>query len=1036
VRNTGTARNPSWELAATAYPGLSTGGHATPAAADLNADGQADLLVGSSDGGLQFYLYRDPGAPPASSDSYAPGDTIQVRGTLRLYSPALSASAASEVRALAWPSLLMLHDEDGAPLPAQGTFQSTLLTPSGLPIQSTRRPTVGIAPGLEISTFSSAGDHVLEGHFVADLRLPVDLPAGTYRPQFQLDIAGVPTDTTWLAAYVTTFTYDPHTAALPPIRVGQPAPQRRLVWRLLMDDISQGTRGASARQDRTIYQLGSQIVTQGAPLHVPPVDTRTGQTISYRLEPFLPMISFTDRRMPTPPLVPLALPGGQLCVQVREPDGSQRNLGCEPFAQSFNRTKTTRQGQDLNVGTVQLEDVYSLMAASDRFRTTFDQFGRHTITMDGTVQDLWGNTYSGGGTYDVWVAHELDVDSGVLPGTPLAAGDAFHPTFQFYPRVPAEIEFSLTHYPNSDPSQAITYRRDGQANAYGYYAGAPISLASPGEFRVDLTAVYTAPSGALYMGAMTWGSVVMTPPEQAPHLVAHGRRGVDSLQAIPGSPWFVSCRDLSIDAAAVSHTFNPYFAGDIVWSRMFDAPGECPSGVNSGGDSLILGASVQDTVGAVEAAIQARASRTWPETYGPGSLNERISAGELPLFCSTHSGRPPQLALRRIGATLPGDVDQIAYSYRSSQRPGVHVREVIAEDSESGGYWRLDTLYDDQLGVGILGDQPNDFKFQYLGIVYRDLETGRNEYLAHGSGWIFIPDDDDRGTRVMPPFSGPGNGGWTTEGGPILTLKGQEVHAFILPTGTRPGAVLETGDTFRFAGHVMPTLDSRVAVTLTAPGGQQTLLGGQANPVGYYADPADDVTVGEAGLWSVDVRVWHDGRCSGGQTVPPYPSGDVLGSADGRYWFYVVPPGSQPLDVTSPAPGWLQWGQTVTPIDIQGSLPEGLSGATIEYTIAMPGYILERGQVTPAGSAYHITFDPVALQHDYPNLDLIGRDSWHAGLADTISIGLLLHGRQGDQAVYRANTITLQGDQVYVGGASTGPSQDVYLPLVLQNTSY
>jgi hypothetical protein len=496
----------------------------------------------------------------------------------------------------------------------------------------------------------------------------------------------------------------------------------------------------------------------------------------------------------------------------------------------------------------------------------------------------------------------------------------------------------------------------------------------------------------------------------------------------------VSCRDLPIDPSAVSHTLNPYFGGDILWTRMNDAPGECPPGVTSGGDSLIMGASVQDTVGAVEAAILARANRAYPGTFGPGSLSERAAAGELPLFSSTRSGQPPQFSLGRIGVALPPDVDQIAYSYRYSERPGVRVREVVAEDSESGGYWRLDTLYDDQLGVGFLGDQPNDYKFQYLGIVYRDLETGRNEYLGHGSGWIFIPENDPKGSRAMPPFAGPGNGGWTTEGGPILTLKGQDVHIFVLPTGTRPGAVLETGDTFRFAGHVMPTLDSRVAVTLTAPSGKVRLLGGQANPVGYYADP-DDVTVDEAGPWTVDVRVWHDGRTSGGQTVPPYPSGDVLGSADGRYWFYAVPPGSARLDVTSPSPGWLQWGQAITPVVVQGTVPQGLSGAVVEYTISMAGYILQRGQVTPQGGSYRLVLDPAALQEDYPNLDLIGRDSERAGLADTISIGLLLRGKHSGQAIYRANTITLQGDRVYVGGASSGSLQGTFLPLVMQNAA-
>ncbi|MEE9618409.1 MAG: carboxypeptidase-like regulatory domain-containing protein, partial [Anaerolineae bacterium] len=458
--------------------------------------------------------------------------------------------------------------------------------------------------------------------------------------------------------------------------------------------------------------------------------------------------------------------------------------------------------------------------------------------------------------------------------------------------------------------------------------------------------------GTLYTGAMTWGGIVMTPGNEA-QLIAHGRRGVDFLTNIPNH-WFISCRDLPIPPGAIGHTLNAYFNGDIVWSGMEDSPGECPAGVSSGGDSLVMGASVQDTVGMIEAAVRTRADRVHPPLAAPGTLSERFNVGEIPLFISTRSGRPAQLVLRKIEGMVPDDVDQIAYSYRSSQRPGVRVRELVAEDGQSGGYWRLDTLYDDQLSVGVQGDQPNDFKFQYVGVVYRDLDSGHNEYAGQGSGWIFIPDDDPTGSRVMPPFAGPGNGGWTTEGGPILTLNGEDIHIFILPTGVRPGAVLQTGDMFRFAGHIMPTLDSRVAVTVTAPSGTQYLGGGQANHVGYFYNPDDAIVVDEPGLWSVDVRSWHDGQCSGGVTIPPYPSGDVLGSEDGRYWFYVVPGNASRLQVSSPSPGFLSFEGEVTPITITGSVPAGLSGVTVDYTISMPGYILKHGQVTPSGDTYQI----------------------------------------------------------------------------------
>lgn len=1016
IRNTGTAVSPAWELVSTQLPGIDIGEHATPAAGDLNDDGFPDLLLGDGDGGLNLYNYMGVGSPPPPNAAYAPGDLLHIEGTLRLHSPAITAATdlnAIEVRG--WPHLMLLFDEEGRAVAAEDYFMSTLLTPTGFPIQGGGRPSLGFERSLVPSSLVYAGNGTIEGALDVSLALPADLPSGIYRPTIWFEISGVPTSTQWLAANVNYHTLYPKEAALPPITVGQVEQPPRLIWRLMMDDFVQGTHGAGAREDEGIFGLASQITSQGAPFTVLPVDDQTGQALSYRLEPFLPMISYTDRRMPSPPLIPFDLPGGQLCVTVEKPDGSVVNLGCEALAQSFNRTKTTRDGLDLNSGTVQIDDAYALKAASDRFRFTFEDYGRHVVTMTGTVPDLWGNSYAGGGTYELWVAEPLDMDPGVLPGTPLAVGDVFNPALQLHPRVPATVTLTVTHYPDSDPAQAEIHTLTGVANRYGVFspsaAAAPLVLSSPGEFRVDLSASYTDPGGALHMGTLVWGGVVMTPPGQA-DLIAHGRRGLDSLLVIP-SHWFVSNRDLTIPPGVVSHSFNPYFNGDVLWSRMSDGPW--------GGDSLLIVASVQDTVGVVQAALESRFARMNIE----GNFAERAAVGELPLFISTRSGLHPTFD--------PEGVDQIAYSYRSSQRPGVHVREVVSQDNQNGGYWRLDTLYDDQLSVGVQGDLPNDFKFQYLGAVYRDLDTGRNEYAGQGTGWIFIPEDDITGSRVMPPFAGPGNGGWTTEGGPILSLKGQDIHIFILPTGVQPGAILEVGDTASFAGHIMPTLDSRVAVTFTAPSGTRHIAGGQANSIGYFYDPDDDFAVQEAGLWSVDVRVWHDGQCSGGQTVAPYPSGDVLGSEDGRYWFYVVPEGSPRLHVATPTPGYLDFDGAVTPITISGTLPPGLTGAAIDYTITMPGFILEHGQATLAGATYTITFDPVALAQDFPNLDLVGRDEYgRAGLADTFAITMLLRAQDGATPVIRANGVTLQGDRVYVDAGALGLPHAIFLPLLLR----
>jgi hypothetical protein len=741
--------------------------------------------------------------------------------------------------------------------------------------------------------------------------------------------------------------------------------------------------------------------------------------------------------MPNAPLIPLYLPGGEISVQVQKPDGSVTDLGGHRFAQSFNRSPTTFAGYDINPGTTQMNDVYSLMVDSSSLRVTFERYGHHVITMTGVLSDVWGNIYFGGGTYDVWVAHLLDIDPGVLPGTPLTVTDSINPVIQVYPRVPAEISMLATIYPNSSPALAVRLERGGQANSFGYLGSVePIFIGQPGEIRLDLTASYSDPNGRLYMGTRAWGGVVMSPTSS---LIAHGRRGVDSLTTITDVlPWFVNCRDLSIPVGPVKHTLNPYYNGDIIWSRMVDGPGECPD-ESSGGDSLVLGTSVQDTSGGlIEVAIETRFNRMQPGLAAPGSFDERKIVGELPLFMSTYSGRAATLVLGQLGDVLPFDIDQVAYSYRSSQRPGMRVREVVAEDSQTGGYWRLDTRYDDQIGAGVMGDQVNDFKFQYLGLVYRDLDTGRNEYLGQGSGWIFIPDSDTGGSRTMPPFAG--YGPWTVEGGPLLTLKGEDVHIFILPTGVSSGAILELGNTFRFGGHIMPTLNSKVAFTATSPSGTPFFGGGQANSIGYYYDPSDDFVIDEAGIWSVDVRVWHDGRIGNGQQVNcatnsslPCPSGDVLGSADGRYWFYVVPPGTPRLNVSSPEPSFLSFGDSVIPIVISGTVPLGLTDPVVSYTISMPGYILQYGSVTPSGGVYQIDFDPAALNADFPSLDLYSRDDPNqAGLADRFSVSLLLRGDGDGGMVYRANAITMFGDQVFVDSPPPTPHRFVFLPLVLR----
>ena len=937
---------------------------------------------------------------------FSPGDSMRIEGTFRAYSPAIDSTTDLEMlSADANLDLLQLFAGDGRAV-GPTIFMSSRLTPTGFPIQGDGMAARHLdGASISITDFTLVGEHSVEGTFVVDTQLPADLGEGMYRPFFSFRFSGFPASEEWIAAEVYSVWLEPFQKALPPIFVGGEAPEpTRMVWHLLLDNPVQGIRGTGAVEDREHFGFTHRIATQGSPYVIPPVDQRTGRPITYRLEPYMPRMSQTDRRIPSRPVLPFAYPGGMLNVVVEPTDGPHRDLGSAPIVQSVSVTRTAAGGGDLNPGTTQFNDCYSLTTGEESFKVTFDSWGRHFVIMNGWVEDIWGNTYVSEGAYELWVAEVLDIDPGVLPSVPLAVGDAFNPAVRLTPGVPAEVTITVTLYPDSDPNAAIVQTINGTANQFGRFSSddSPVTMDDPGEYRVDLTARYTADSGELYMGAMTWGGIVMTPPAEA-ELVAHGRRGVDGMEQIPGS-WFVSSRDLTIPDGAVAHTYNTYYNGDLLWTRISDRAW--------GGDSLLLVATLQDLVGATEQDIFDRTQRMGLESAPPGTFTERFQAGEMPVFTSTSSGLSPLIA--------PEDIDQIAYSYRSSQRPGVRVRELVSAETFKPDYWRLDTQYDNQFGVGTEGDQANDFKFEYVGVVFRDIPSGRNEYLGQGSGWVFIPEDDVLGSRSMPPFAGQGNGGWTTEGGPILTLKDQDIDMFILPTGTRPGAVLEVGDTFHFAGHLMPTLPSDVAVTLTSPSGVEHSLGGQANSVGYYYKPADNVIVDEPGAWAVDVRVWHDGQCSGGATIPPYPQGDVLGSDNGRYWVYVVEPNQPRLEINAPSPGYFDIGDTVHPVTIEGRLPADLDNAVVEYTISMPGTILEQGEVEPVGRTFEIVYDPVTLQQDFPNIDLIGRDDRRPGLADTISIGMLLSGEADAATEYYANTVTLQGQRVFVGGDGQG----------------
>ena len=385
-------------------------------------------------------------------------------------------------------------------------------------------------------------------------------------------------------------------------------------------------------------------------------------------------------------------------------------------------------------------------------------------------------------------------------------------------------------------------------------------------------------------------------------------------------------------------------------------------------------------------------------------IEDSVRAGQMPLLMA---GPPEQ----RGRASHPDEIYLWAYTYSSAERPGVRVRETVQGDDIPGAYWRFGDAYSAQSGNGNPGDLPGDFKFLYSAAVIRDPASGEGVYAIYGSGWILLPDDDPLGARVLPPFRGAGGG---LDGGPLFTVHGRPIdNMFFLPLGVRPGAVLETGDVFRMAGPIMPTLPSRIAYTVTAPDGAQRSFTGRANAVGYFYDPTDDFVLDQPGLWTVDIGLTHEGQTSVGPVEPPFPTGGPLTPDGATFTFVVAGEQTQVLDIETDLtlltpPQWYAGYPGVPTAFFEARLPAGWSGATARVVVTMPGIVLVDEDIPVTNGAIRWDLDAPSLNRLASNFD------YESGMADTITVTFFAESTTGLGIVQATGSIVTHGARVPV----------------------
>jgi Carboxypeptidase regulatory-like domain len=893
---------------------------------------------------------------------YASGEAIRAAGKATLTSPVLK--TAGTMSGTAHLILERLSGQDVIGGRSQAFFTTTLLTPTGLPIEKSANYS-NHSFGFARFAFTRITDDRAEAAVAFDWKIPAAFPDGWYRPRVAFFFENVPVETAPSRVMITVdkFGRRPmNNGYLPLIRIGDP-PAPRLPLMLLMDVLTHGTYGVRAREDRERFGLSARFTTQTDTFVVPREDAASGKRVTYRLEPFAPSISIGDRGVPPDvPIVPFRFPSGSLTVTVRAPSGHLTTLGPAPFVAARTKSIVDRRGISLGPVGGNLTEPYQLSTNDPRFEIEFDEQGHHVITVDASVEDIWGNGWHGGGTYELEVAAPLVIDSTTIPGTPFETGDALSSDVAIIPPVAADVEVRVTI---GGAKRVVA----GRANRFGRFHGAPIRLTEAGEYRVDIKATHTDASGRMSVGSRTFGGVVAP---RSPLIVAHGQRGIDPMTGTPPQ-WFFR-RDTGAPMGP-THVHFPFSSGDVAW---LEKP-----------DSVMPMVTFQDNGAGVLEKLRPLA---YAYTFAPAN------DGEAPLFLARSDGFDPHLQ--------PSKVDLWAYSYRSVQRPLMSVREEISDPAQIGQYWRFDEQFGAQPGIGANGDLPNDFKFQFGGAVLRGGVVGQPLYDIYASLFILVPmNDAGGGTRTFPPFQANGGG---PPGGPLFTLKGKPIEIFFHPTAVRPGTILVQGDTASFAGYSAPTLPSKIAITVTSPSGRVRTIKGQANKIGWFHDSGYDFAVDEPGVWKARVSITFDGvlPSTSGQVEPPFPTGNVLGSRDGEFYFYVVRGGEAPLELASmpatvrPAEG---------PVNFRVLPPLGLTDVQVTYTTTMPGFVLEEGTTfNPL-----ISYDAPRLAVDFPNLDLFDPNGF-AG-ADTINISLLLSGTDAaGKRRHFARQVVIQGEELQV----------------------
>jgi hypothetical protein len=920
---------------------------------------------------------------------FSPGDTLMLQLGITMNVPGLP-SGLSGLSMIGQIILQPVVGADGRQVAGglnSNNGWSGLLTPSGLAIDNLRNDFVLGETILPSPRVLRRDDQLMFG-LGFDIQIPDDFPAGLYVPVFQgYGRIGDGEAFRWedngllgsgpgiSRLYIN---------RLPLVLNIGNITEGHLIWSLFQDNLSNGTRGLLSTDDRAFVALSNRVRYNSPTYILPPRAGASDDPLFYPLEPYLINQLPNAYDGSSAPLIPFLFPGGRLGVKITRPDGTVDDLGNMVILQ--NQLSTVSEDDQVRYGTQSQVDIYRLTTLSTSLNEyRFEQYGPYEIEVAGALEDVWGNRYSGGGTYQLLIAEMLDMMPGVMPGTPFEVGDRFNPGLRLQPGAAADITITVRIYPLDDGA-VIEKTITGKANRYGYFhaADGEFQFETPGEYVMDYEARYTDANGRLWAGSLRGAGVIARPNGT---LIAHGRRGLGGYANDQRPAWFNTMRYGPGEDEPLS-MYYPYYSGDVLW--YLDAP-------NTRINPLL---EIQDTGGAYE---------QWLRQVLPGyrsdngfTIEQLAAKDSLPAWIVGQSEDAYGFAPERI-------VND-AYTYLSVNRPGLTVRQYVQGGNDGGlpMYWSPNDPDNQQIGAGVGGEQPGDYVFLFGGAVIRNTEADVYDTAIYAALGIVIDEPSSPlGSRVYPPYRGQAGG---PDGGALLTMREQPVNMFFHPTGVQPGQVLIVGDTLAIAGQVAPTLPSKVIARVVNPAGEVTQFQGMASAIGYFYAPENNITVNSPGIWTINITVRHDDLTSAGMVQPPFPDGGVLGAEGRTFSVYVIPSGN----------GSLTWDDTRQDIAIPGgipynfnfTLPDDWTDIQAQHTVTVPGFIVASGTINASGRSFSYQYNPTNLNRSFPNIENDARLDG-AAASDSVTLTFVATGQDAaGQSQILTRTFSIMHDRL------------------------